>query len=124
MKYSQKVVNKANFILEQRREKAEKDAEARHNDFLDNHPEFEEIEAEIIQTGADVLKVIQGSENLKNFIDSLKKKNLEYQRLKKEFLKSNGYKEDYLDIHLRRLAFAIRHPNEIPSLTKAFLKKR
>ncbi len=99
MKYSQKVVNKANFILEQRREKAEKDAEARHNDFLDNHPEFEEIEAEIIQTGADVLKVVQGSENLKNFIDSLKKKNLEYQRLKKEFLKSNGYKEDYLDIH-------------------------
>ena len=31
---------------------------------------------------------------------------------------------DYLDVYLRLLAFAVRHPNEIPSLTKAFLKKR
>ena len=31
-------------------------------------------------------------------------------------------RKDYLDIHLRRLAFAVRHPNEIPYLTKDFLK--
>ena len=29
---------------------------------------------------------------------------------------------DYLDVYLRLLAFAVRHPNEIPSLTKGFLK--
>ncbi len=99
MKYSRKVVDKANTILQQRQEKAEKEAASRHTEFIKKHPELTEIEAEMSRTGADILKAVQGCENPREYIDSLSRKNLEFQRLKKELLKSEGFDGDYLDIH-------------------------
>ena len=78
MKYSRKVVDKANTILQQRQEKAEKEAASRHTEFIKKHPELAEIEAEMSRTGADILKAVQGCENPREYIDSLSRKNLEF----------------------------------------------
>lgn len=99
MKYNSKTIEKANSELERRRLTAERQAEERKKEFLNEHPEYADIELQLAKTGADAIKVVFGCPDPEGYIEKLKKISLDYQKAKKELLESSGLDENYLEPH-------------------------
>ena len=99
MKYSQKTVNAAQAVLRSRREAALSEADKKRAEFLKEHPELEEIEAAMSQIALNSIKAIDGCDDPKKYIDSLKQKSLSYRKAREDLFKSCGLEPDWLDVH-------------------------
>jgi len=99
LKYSKVVVDRALDTLRIRRESAILDADKRRKSFTEKCPEIEIIERSMSEIGLEAIKAISTDHNPKEMINDLKKKSLEFQKAKKDLLESQGFAEDYLDIH-------------------------
>lgn len=93
---------KANSEMERRKLRAENEAVARQREIYAKIPEIEEIRRMLAQTATELSRLIIGRKgNYKENFERLRKNNLDGARMIAELLKSNGYPEDYLDVHYR-----------------------
>ncbi len=100
MKYSKEVFNKAENEINRRRIKALSDFELKQAEIEQNAPEIAVINQKIINTSVELSKVIMSkTSDVKSAIEKIKQKNLDAQRMIREFLVDFGYPEDYLDLH-------------------------
>lgn len=94
------IYNEAIRIINERKIKAERDAEERKNQLEEKIPGFREINENLSSTICELAKVvILKSPDAESQIEKIKQKNLESQKLKNDLIVSNGYPSDYLDTH-------------------------
>ena len=97
---SNEIYNEAIRIINERKIKAERDAEERKIQLEEKIPGFREINDKLSSTLCELAKiVILKSPDAAEQIEQIKQKNLESQKLKNDLLLSNGYPSDYLDTH-------------------------
>ncbi len=97
MRYSEVIYQKAEIILKQRREQAQKLADMRRRELLAKCPELALIETEMKNAALEVIKNI-GSNSGNTDISLIAQKSLEAQKARKELIVAAGYPEDYLDV--------------------------
>lgn len=99
MAYSREAYSKARTELQRRRTEAENDRKKRHDEVCLRFPEILDIEREMARTGAEAIRAVGLGKDAEEYIDKIAKANLCAQEMRKTILTSNGYPEDYLDIH-------------------------
>lgn len=99
MSYSRQVFNKASKIIAQRRSKAIEDREEKYLKCIEDFPQIEQLQKEIMQTAISAPKAIFMGDDGQNYIKSLAKKNLDAQRTISDILRTHNLPEDYLDVH-------------------------
>ena len=98
MAYKRSVYQRAKEILDERRQRAEAEAEFRHSEAIMKCPELLEVEREMAQCGADVVKAVGLGGDVAEYVRSLAVKNLAAQDKRKALLKGVGLPEDYLEV--------------------------
>ncbi len=100
------IYNKAQEILQNRRQNAVIENERRIAEINERLPQIMEINNKISNSGRQLIKICmsagknaQNSEYVKQEIEKLKRDNLEAQQVSRWHLEHNGYPADYLDIH-------------------------
>lgn len=100
------IYNKAQAILQNRRQNAVIENERRIAEINERLPQIMEINNKISNSGRQLIKICmsagknaQNSEYVKQEIEKLKRDNLEAQQVSRWHLERNGYPADYLDIH-------------------------
>ncbi len=96
MSYSAAEYETARRILEQRRSRAEKTREQRHDEVTAKIPEILNIEREMARAGLAVVKALSLGEDAVNYVKQLEQSNLDAQRRRTILLIENGYPPDYL----------------------------
>ena len=97
MSYSEKLREKANSILVERRTKAKEDYFRLKDEIYNKIPEIKEIDNKISNTGLKVsMAVLNSPDNIEEIIAKMEKENLELQRKKYDLLLSHGYSADAL----------------------------
>lgn len=97
---SNKIYSEALRIINERKIKAERDAEERKSYLEEKIPGFKEINEKLSSTLCELAKVvIFKNPDAENQIEKIRQKNLESQKIKNDLLLSNGYPSDYLDTH-------------------------
>ena len=84
--------------IEARRMNANALAEKRYAEVIRKIPEIDEINRRLTGTGIELMNAFISSDNPQEKVESIRKSNLEAQRLIAELLKKNGYPADYLDV--------------------------
>lgn len=97
MKFSELIYQKAELVLKNRREQAERLQAMRRKDIVAKYPELLDIEAQMKNAALAVIKSI-GANSEKVDVSVVAKQSLEAQQAKKALITSAGYPEDYLDI--------------------------
>lgn len=97
MKFSELIYQKAELVLKNRREQAERLQAMRRKDIIAKYPELLRIEAQMKNAALAVIKSI-GANSEKVDVSVVAKQSLEAQEAKKALITSAGYPEDYLDI--------------------------
>lgn len=97
MGYSEKIFNLASETLEKRKIKAESDAKIRHDRLIFELPEIYELEDKMRKSAYGLAGVIGMGAKTAEYIEKLKKDNLEAQREIRNILISNGYAENYFE---------------------------
>lgn len=93
---------KANSIMEDRRLRAELEAEKREEEICRKLPQIAEARRMMAQSAAELSRmIIRRSPDYKQNFDKIRKNNLECSRMIKDILRANGYPEDYLEVHYR-----------------------
>lgn len=93
---------KANSEMEKRRLRAEAEAEARTAEIYKKLPQVAEIRRMLAGTASELSQlIIRRGNNYKESFEKIKQSNLEGSRMIKSILRSNGYPEDYLEVHYR-----------------------
>lgn len=98
MAYKRSVYLKAKEILDQRKKQAELQAEFRHAEATAKCPEIIEIEREMAQCGADVVKAVGMGADVKEYVRNLSVRNLAAQEKRKALLEMAGFPGDYLEV--------------------------
>ena len=101
MAYSDRVAEKAENELRRRRAEEKRVAEERLNDIRRKYPEYVTLERELAKTALDVaysLK-LRDKEKIKEYMNVLKKKNLQIQADMRTIIESCGYPSDWLEEH-------------------------
>lgn len=93
------ILEKAQSMMTQRRLSAVNQNDMRIDEISRKIPEISEINRYLINTGKEIIRVISEGKNVEAEIERLKKNNLEAQDMIKKLLASNGYPEDYLELH-------------------------
>ncbi len=95
---SNEIYNEALRIINERKIRAEREADKRKAELEEKIPGFKEINAKLASTVCELAKiVITKSSDAEMQIEKIKQSNLESQKLKNELLVSNGYPENYLE---------------------------
>lgn len=98
MGYPKNVYEKARTIMNQRKQKAESIKTYRTTKVYENIPRIKEIDLELAQTGAGVVKaVIAEPTRCGEIVEKLKKKNLDLQEEKSLLLARSGLGANYLE---------------------------
>lgn len=97
MGYSEKIFNLASETLAKRKMKAESDAKIRHDNLTLEIPEIYELEDKMRKSAYGLVGVIGMGDKTAEYIEKLKKDNLEAQNEIKNILKANGYAENYFE---------------------------
>ena len=97
MGYSEKIFNLARETLAKRKMKAESDAKIRHDNLVLRLPEIYELEEQMRKSAYGLVGVIGMGEKTAEYIEKLKKDNLEAQGEIKRILMENGYSGDYFE---------------------------
>lgn len=98
MSYSIETYDKAQSILDRRKEKATLEAQDRADELCAKIPELNTINRKLAQIGLNISKTFFASQNPKEDIDRLRTESLALQEEKKNLLKKNGYGENALAI--------------------------
>lgn len=99
MKYSKEAYSYAFDKISANNKDAEQSLEYRKNEIYSKIGRIKEIDAELAQTGAAVVKAaVSSAEDIDLLIEGLKIKNLSLQAEKENLLLKNGYSADYLKI--------------------------
>lgn len=99
MKFSNNVLNKADYELERRRTFAQTTFEQRSKEISIKAPEISRINEMLVNTSIELSKAyIKSPKDFPNAVEEIKIKNLEGQRKIRTMLTAFGYPEDYLDI--------------------------
>lgn len=96
MSYSIESYDKAQSILDRRRERATLEAQDRVDELCAKIPELNTINRKLAQIGLNISKTFFTSKNPKEDIDKLRVESLALQEEKKNLLKKNGYDENAL----------------------------
>lgn len=96
MGYTKETYQEAARVLRERREKAERTAEAHRAEVKAKCPQLIVIEQEMASTGLRAIKTVGAGKGAKETIEKLAKYNLELQAQRKQLLLDNGYPENYL----------------------------
>lgn len=100
MSYSKETYKKAEQELAQRRSRALAERENHHRIAVETVPEILEAEEKMSRAGLATIKAVgMGAEDAKEYIQKLSEINLEAQAQRRLLLKSNGFPEDWLDVH-------------------------
>ena len=100
MAYSKETYKKAEQELAQRRSRALDERENHHRIAVETVPEILEAEEKMSQAGLATIKAVgMGAADAKEYIQKLSEINLEAQAQRRLLLKSNGFPEDWLDVH-------------------------
>lgn len=93
---------KANSIMESRRMNAELEAARREEEIYEKLPQIAEARRMMARTASELSRaIIRRDGGFKENFERIRRNNLECGRLIKDVLRSNGYPEDYLDVHYR-----------------------
>ncbi len=85
--------------IEARRLYAKNENERRHKEVNAAIPQLAEINRQLAQTATKILDTLQSGEQIEERIESLRRQNLEAQRISASLLEAHGYPTDYLDMH-------------------------
>ena len=100
MAYSKETYKKAEQELAQRRSRALTERENHHRIAVETVPEILEAEEKMSRAGLATIKAVgMGAADAKEYIQKLSEINLEAQAQRRLLLKSNGFPEDWLDVH-------------------------
>ena len=100
MAYSKETYKKAEQELAQRRSRALAERENHHRIAVETVPEILEVEEKMSRAGLATIKAVgMGAADAKEYIQKLSEINLEAQAQRRLLLKSNGFPEDWLDVH-------------------------
>lgn len=86
-------------MIASRRLQAKAENDRRHEEVNRKIPQIAEINHQLAQTAGRILDTLQQGEKMEERLESLKRKNLEAQRISAALLQANGYPADYLDMH-------------------------
>lgn len=98
MSYTTETYDKAQTILDRRKERATLEAQSRIDEISIEIPELKTIQTKLAQVGLNISKAFLTSKNPQAEIDKLRIESLALQDRKKKILKENGYSEDALSI--------------------------
>lgn len=98
MSYTTETYDKAQTILDRRKERATLEAQSRIDEISNEIPELKTIQTKLAQVGLNISKAFLTSKNPQAEIDKLRIESLALQNRKKKILKENGYSEDALSI--------------------------
>lgn len=98
MSYTTETYDKAQTILDRRKERATLEAQSRIDEISNKIPELKTIQTKLAQVGLNISKAFLTSKNPQAEIDKLRIESLALQDRKKKILKENGYSEDALSI--------------------------
>lgn len=104
MSYTTETYDKAQTILDRRKERATLEAQSRIDEISNEIPELKTIQTKLAQVGLNISKAFLTSKNPQAEIDKLRIESLALQDRKKKILKENGYSEDALSIKYTCLA--------------------
>ena len=90
--------DKAQTILDRRKERATLEAQSRIDEISNKISELKTIQTKLAQVGLNISKAFLTSKNPQAEIDKLRIESLALQDRKKKILKENGYSEDALSI--------------------------
>lgn len=96
MSYSNKTLSKATQILSERRTKAQKTREERHDEIVRLIPDVSKYEAQLSSSGLAVIKAFGMGNDAQKYIDELSRINLTIQQAIGDLLEGKGYPRDYL----------------------------
>lgn len=96
MSYSNKTLSKATQILSERRAKAQKIREERHDEIINLFPDIAKYEAQLSKSGLAVIKAFGMGNDAQKYIDELSRINLTIQQAIGNLLENKGYPRDYL----------------------------
>ena len=100
MAYSKETYKKAEQELAQRRSRALAERENHHRIAVETVPEILEAEEKMSRAGLATIKAVgMGAADAREYIQKLSEINLEAQAQRRLLLKSNGFPEDWLDVH-------------------------
>ncbi|HQD72316.1 MAG TPA: ATP-binding protein [Clostridiales bacterium] len=99
MAYSENVYTKAKEELDRRRRKAETELSERRSELILRYPELKDLLREMARAGYEAVKIIGMGADAAEYIEKLKKRNLEIQDDIKTILKSANLPLDYLEPH-------------------------
>lgn len=101
MKYSKTAFEKAELTLSKRREKSEREYNARLMEIEYKAPEIASLNRSLTKTNFEMLRIITSdkSQDAKEKIENIKNKNIRTQQTIKTLLKDFGYSTDYLVPH-------------------------
>lgn len=100
MAYNKETYKKAEQELAQRRSRALAERENHHRIAVETVPEILEAEEKMSRAGLATIKAVgMGAADAKEYIQKLSEINLEAQAQRRLLLKSNGFPEDWLDVH-------------------------
>lgn len=98
MGYDRKVYEQADEVMQQRRNKAIKDADIAKQEFFIRYPKAEELERKLSSTLSQLTKIlVRGDIELKKALEQLKKENLATQAKLKKLYKMAGIEEEELE---------------------------
>lgn len=98
MSYTTETYDKAQTILDRRKERATLEAQSRIDEISNEIPELKTIQTKLAQVGLNISKAFLTSKNPQAEIDKLRIESLALQDRKKKILKENGYSENALSI--------------------------
>jgi len=93
------IFDKAQIILQNRRQNAVIENERRIDEINKKIPQIREINDKIANAGKELIKIcMAGGNDVQQRIEKLKRENLDAQALSRRLLVRNGYPADYLDL--------------------------
>lgn len=98
MGYDKRIYVRAKKLLAERKQKAESEQKARHDEICLRFPEILALERDMAKTGAEAVRAIGLGADAEKYIEKISEQNLRAQRLRERILTENGYAGDYLEI--------------------------
>ncbi len=93
------ILQEALRTIASRRLQAKAENDRRHEEVNRKIPQIAEINHQLAQTAGRILDTLQKGEKMEERLESLKRKNLEAQRISASLLQAGDYPADYLDMH-------------------------
>lgn len=99
MSVSKEIVNRCVAEINVRRNRAEALAEERRDSLVRAYPEFAKLEKEMRSTLNKLMTLMSGSGDIASGLEKIKNENLAVQKRRRDFLRTVGLSDDYLEPH-------------------------